>query len=406
MGAGAGASAAEVTAMRRAIVLATRGLGATSPNPIVGAVVLDRTGAVAGEGFHERAGGPHAEVLALAAAGARAAGGTVVVTLEPCAHSGRTGPCTAALRAAGVARVVYGVDDPDPRAGGGAGLLRAAGITVVGGVLAEEAAAGNEAWLTAVRRARPFVTWKYAASLDGQVAAADGSSRWITSASAREDVHLLRAQVDAIIAGRGTVAADDPSLTARPVGASAPRPPVRVVVDSRAALAAGRRWRVFDTAAPTLLAATTAAADGPVAALRERGVDVIRLPATPAGVDLVALLAELFRRGLRSVLVEGGPTLAGSFIDEGLVDRVVGYLAPVLLGSGRWPALRARSVPGIAAAPRLRLDGLARIGPDLRITARPVDRHIDRQHVEQQHVEHQHVDRQHVEHQYVEHEEA
>ncbi len=187
--------------MRRAVELAARGLGTTSPNPVVGCVVLDAAEEIVGEGWHQVAGGPHAEVVALAAAGERARGGTAVVTLEPCSHTGRTGPCTTALRDAGVRRVVYAVADPHPVAAGGAGVLRAADVDVEGGLLQAEAERLNEAWLHSVRRGRPFVIWKYGASLDGQIAAADGTSRWITGEAARRDSHRLRARVDAIRSG-------------------------------------------------------------------------------------------------------------------------------------------------------------------------------------------------------------
>jgi diaminohydroxyphosphoribosylaminopyrimidine deaminase/5-amino-6-(5-phosphoribosylamino)uracil reductase len=356
------ASETEVAAMRRAVALAARGLGGTSPNPVVGCVVLDADGRVAGEGFHERAGGPHAEVTALAAAGAAARGGTAVVTLEPCAHTGRTAPCTDALRAAGIARVVVAVRDPHPSAGGGAETLRAAGIAVEVGVLADEAARGNEAWLTATRLGRPHVTWKYAASLDGRVAAADGSSRWISSEDSRADAHRLRAEADAIVVGSGTVLTDDPRLTVR--GVDQRKPLLRVVVDSNAKTPPTAR--VLDRAAPTLVAV---APDADAHHLPE----VVRLPRAAGGLDLRALLRALHHRDVRGVLLEGGPTLAGSFLAERLVDRVVGYLAPVLLGGGGLPALAGPGAPTLAAAPRLRLDDVRRVGPDVRLIARFVE---------------------------------
>ena len=345
------ASAAEQAAMRRALELAARGLGATSPNPVVGCVVLGADGRVVGEGWHERAGGPHAEVVALAAAGDAARGGTAVVTLEPCAHTGRTGPCTRALLEAGVARVVHAVDDPSAVAGGGARALREAGVQVEGGVLAEAAERVGEAWLTSVRRGRPHVTWKLAATLDGRSAAADGTSRWITSAQSRAEVHRLRASVDAVVVGVGTVLADDPALTARDAaGAPTGRQPLRVVVDS-----AGRTpptARVLDAAAPTWVA--TAAEVG-------AGAD--------GRVDLVALLAQLRSRGAVSVLLEGGPTLAGAFLADGLVDRVTAYTAPVLLGAGP-PALAGAGITTITDALRLDVDDVARVGGDVRVSGR------------------------------------
>ncbi|MEW1718763.1 bifunctional diaminohydroxyphosphoribosylaminopyrimidine deaminase/5-amino-6-(5-phosphoribosylamino)uracil reductase RibD [Streptomyces sp. NPDC093109] len=355
----------DADAMRRAIALAARGLGSTSPNPVVGCVVLDASGHLAGEGFHHRAGGPHAEVHALRAAGDLARGGTAYVTLEPCAHTGRTGPCARALIDAGIARVVYAVADPTPQARGGAETLRAAGVTVEQGLLAEEAEAGNAAWLTSVRLGRPHVTWKYAATLDGRSAAADATSRWITSAEARADVHRLRAEADAVVVGSGTARTDDPHLAAR--GVEGAVQPLRVVVDTDAT-AVRPGARVLDDAAPTLIAiaedAAPAVADAP-----DR--TTVRLPrAAERGLDIPALLAALHARGVRSVLLEGGPALAGSFVAAGAVDRVIGYLAPVLLGAGP-AALADAGITTITEALRLRLTETVRIGPDLRITAVP-----------------------------------
>ncbi|MEV0157110.1 bifunctional diaminohydroxyphosphoribosylaminopyrimidine deaminase/5-amino-6-(5-phosphoribosylamino)uracil reductase RibD [Micromonospora sp. NPDC050686] len=340
-------------AMRRAVALAARGLGTASPNPVVGCVLLDPDGAVVGEGFHAYAGGPHAEIVALAQAGRRAKGGTAVVTLEPCDHVGRTGPCSLALINAGVNRVVIAVPDPNPVAAGGARTLRDAGVQVEFGVRAAEAEAGNVAWLTSTRRGWPYVVWKYAATLDGRSAAADGTSMWITSEAARTDVHALRGTVDAVIAGVGTVLADDPRLTARNLrdGTLAIRQPLRVVVDS-----AGRTpvdARVRDAAAPTWVATATEVGAGP-----------------DGRVDLPALLAELHRRGVRAALLEGGPRLAGAFLAAGLVDQVVGYVAPRLLGAGP-TALVDAGVTTIAEAIDLEITDVTRIGPDVRITAQP-----------------------------------
>jgi diaminohydroxyphosphoribosylaminopyrimidine deaminase/5-amino-6-(5-phosphoribosylamino)uracil reductase len=356
------ASPLEVESMRRAIALAARALGATSPNPPVGCVLLDAAGTLVGEGFTAPAGGPHAEAVALRAAGARARGGTAVVTLEPCRHHGRTPPCTDALLAAGVARVVYAVTDPHPLGGGGGGVLRAAGVSVEDGVLEAEAALGNEAWLTALRLGRPFVTWKYGATLDGRVAAADGSSRWITGPAARADGHRLRAESDAVVVGSGTVRLDDPQLTVR--DAEARRQPLRVVVDSGARTPAAAR--VLDGAAPALVAVAEDAGAGHL----EGRAEVVRLPRAPGGLDLDALLAALYTRDVRSVLLEGGPTLAASFLAAGLVDRVVAYLAAALIGGGGLPALAGPGAATIDAAWRLRLDGVERLGNDVRLTAR------------------------------------
>lgn len=359
------ATAAKNNAMRRAITLAARGLGATSPNPVVGCVILDAAGEQAGEGFHQRAGGPHAEIHALREAGERARGGTAFVTLEPCNHTGRTGPCAQALTEAGVSRVVYAVGDPNPQATGGADTLRAAGIRVEQGLLADEAEAGNAAWLTSVRLGRPYVLWKYAATLDGRIAAADATSRWITSPEARADVHRLRAEADAVVVGSGTARADDPQLGVRGIeGASQP---LRVVVDT-GATAVRPGARVLDDTAPTLIAV---ADDAETGHLPEEAV--LRLPraATGPGLDIQALLAALHGRGVRSVLLEGGPVLAGAFVAAGAVDTVVGYLAPVLLGAGP-AALADAGISTISRALRLDVTETVRLGPDLRITAVPV----------------------------------
>ncbi|MEU5719554.1 bifunctional diaminohydroxyphosphoribosylaminopyrimidine deaminase/5-amino-6-(5-phosphoribosylamino)uracil reductase RibD [Streptomyces sp. NPDC020403] len=359
------ATAADITAMRRAITLAARGLGATSPNPVVGCVVLDVTGQQAGEGYHRRAGGPHAEIHALREAGEAARGGTAYVTLEPCNHTGRTGPCAQALLDAGVRRVVYAVADPNPQATGGADTLRAAGVQVEQGLLAEEAEAGNTAWLTSVRLGRPYVLWKYAATLDGRTAAADATSRWITSPESRADVHRLRAEADAVVVGSGTARADDPQLGVR--GIEGAVQPLRVVVDT-AATAVRPGARVLDGTAPTLIAVGE---DADTAHLPEDAV--LRLPraATGPGLDIAALLAALHARGIRSVLLEGGPVLAGSFVAAGVVDTVVGYLAPVLLGAGP-AALADAGISTLSQALRLDVTETARFGPDLRITAVPV----------------------------------
>ncbi len=361
------AAAAEESAMRRAVALSARGLGRTSPNPVVGCVVLDREGHVVGEGWHQRAGGPHAEVHALAEAGDDARGGTALVTLEPCDHTGRTPPCTRALLDAGVRRIVYAVADPTPAASGGARTLAAAGVDVSGGLLEAEAAEVNAPWLTSMRHGRPHVTWKYAATLDGRVAAADGTSRWITSAEARADVHRLRAEADAVLAGSGTARADNPHLAVR--GVPGARQPLRVVLDTEAAVVRPGA-RVLDDAAPTLIAV---AADARTAVLPEE-TEVLRLPRAESspGLDISALLSALHAREVRAVLLEGGPTLAGAFVAAGVVDRVVGYLAPVLLGAG--PAvLGAARITTLTDALRLTMTGTARLGPDLRVTAVPAD---------------------------------
>jgi diaminohydroxyphosphoribosylaminopyrimidine deaminase/5-amino-6-(5-phosphoribosylamino)uracil reductase len=360
------ASPVEHEAMLRAVSLAGRGLGTTSPNPVVGCVILDPAGTIIGEGFHAYAGGPHAEVRALAAAGDRARGATALVTLEPCDHTGRTGPCSQALISAGVARVVVAVADPNPVAGGGAHTLREHGVDVEMGVAMAPAHAGNVAWLTATRRAaagdpRPFVIWKFATTMDGRSAALDGTSQWISSPDARADVQDLRATVDAIIVGVGTVLADDPHLTARTgAGALANRQPVRVIVDSTGRTPA--QARVRDGAARTWVATAAGVGAGGAGG------------ATPDGrVDLRRLGAALYERGCRRVLLEGGPTLAGAYLREGLVDEVVGYVAPKLLGAGP-AALAAAGVGTLGEAIDLELVDVRRVGPDVRITALPKGR--------------------------------
>ncbi|WP_442815107.1 bifunctional diaminohydroxyphosphoribosylaminopyrimidine deaminase/5-amino-6-(5-phosphoribosylamino)uracil reductase RibD [Streptomyces sp. NBC_01298] len=351
-------------AMRRAIELAARGLGSTSPNPVVGCVITDASGAVVGEGWHERAGGPHAEIHALNAAGPAARGGTAYVTLEPCDHTGRTGPCAQALIAAGITRVVYAVSDPNPQASGGGATLRAAGIDTAAGLLAEEAEAGNAAWLTSVRLGRPYILWKYAATLDGRIAAADGTSQWISSPESRADVHRLRAESDAVVVGSGTLRADDPHLAVRGIdGFTAADQPLRVVLDTHATIRPTAR--VLDEAAPTLIAVAEDADTRHLA-----GVELARLPYDKYGISVDALLRELYGRGIRSVLLEGGPTLAGAFVAAGAVDKVVGYLAPVLLGAGPL-ALADAGIGTLADALRLRITETVRVGTDIRVTAVP-----------------------------------
>lgn len=332
----------EERAMRAAIAASEQARGTTSPNPPVGCVILGAGGAVVGVGSTRPPGGPHAEVVALRAAGERARGGTAVVTLEPCSHTGRTPPCTDALIAAGVVRVVHAVSDPNPLASGGAERLRAAGVEVVSGLLADEVATGPlRAWLHFARTGRPHVTWKYAATLDGRSAAADGTSKWISSAESRADVHRIRGRVDAIIAGTGTVRADDPHLTARaPDGTLLERQPLRVVIgDSEIPATA----KVLDDAAET-----------------------VQLP----GGDPRAALAALAERGVVDVLLEGGPRLAGAFVRAGCVDRVLAYVAPALLGAGP-AALGEAGVGSISQAWRLQIEETTMSGPDVRISAVP-----------------------------------
>ncbi|WP_344044522.1 bifunctional diaminohydroxyphosphoribosylaminopyrimidine deaminase/5-amino-6-(5-phosphoribosylamino)uracil reductase RibD [Nocardioides panacihumi] len=296
----------ERATMRRALELAASPDAPLWPNPRVGCVLLAPDGSILAEGHHRGAGTPHAEADALALAGSAARGATAVVTLEPCNHTGRTGPCSEALIAAGVRRVVHAQADPNPVAAGGAERLRAAGVEVEGGLLADEARALNAVWTRATELQRPFVTWKFASTLDGRSAAADGSSRWVSSTAARRDTHRLRALADTMLVGTNTVAVDDPELTVRderdrPVGVQ----PLRVVMGLRD-LPTGKR--VFNDRAETLH-------------LRTR--------------DPHQALKELWVRDRRHVFLEGGPTLAAAFLRAGLVDEIVAYVAPMLLGSGR-----------------------------------------------------------------------
>ncbi len=328
-------------AMRRALELAAMG-PAGGPNPQVGCVLLSPDGTVIAEGYHRGAGTPHAEVDALnRLAPGDAAGATAVVTLEPCNHQGRTGPCAAALVAAGVARVVFALRDPHERASGGAERLRAAGVDVVEGVLAEESAALNEHWLAAVASGRPWVTAKWASSLDGRIAAADGTSRWITGPVAREDVHHRRATHGAIVVGTGTALADDPGLTARAAdGTLLPVQPVPVVVGERD------------------LPADAAVRRHPRPLLRIREHD-------PHGA-----LAAIAAAGVTSAFLEGGPTLVSAFLAAGLVDEVLVYLAPTLLGG---PRLATTDLGVATISDRLRLEvrEVRTLGTDLLVVARP-----------------------------------
>jgi diaminohydroxyphosphoribosylaminopyrimidine deaminase/5-amino-6-(5-phosphoribosylamino)uracil reductase len=327
----------------QALVLATAAgeavRGTTSPNPPVGCVVLDADGELVGTGATAPPGGPHAEVVALARAGERARGGTAVTTLEPCNHTGRTGPCSVALVTAGIAHVHYAAADPTPQAAGGAAHLRAAGVTTS---TTGTDPAPLRAWLHRQRTGRPHVTWKLAASLDGRTAAVDGTSRWITGPQARAQVHAERARVDAIVVGTGTALADDPALTARhPDGTLAGHQPLRVVVGHRP-LPAGAQ--LLDDTAVTLLLDTH---------------------------DPHAVLAALTDHP--DVLLEGGATLAGAFAAAGLLDRVVAYVAPVLLGAGP-AALGDAGVGTIARALRFEVESVELVGADVRMVLGPAER--------------------------------
>jgi diaminohydroxyphosphoribosylaminopyrimidine deaminase/5-amino-6-(5-phosphoribosylamino)uracil reductase len=325
--------------LRRALQLAATGPW-PDPNPRVGCVVVSPAGEVVGEGFHRGAGTPHAEAAALAAAGDRARGATAYVTLEPCSHTGRTGPCAEALVQAGVARVVFAQHDPNPAASGGAAMLRAGGVEVTGGVLEDDAAALNERWARTIRLGRPLVTWKLATTLDGRSAAADATSQWITGEPARADVHALRASRDAVLVGTGTLLADDPRLTVRmPHGELAQRQPLRVVMGLRDVPATAR--------------------------VHEGPGDIVHLRTH----DPVQALDTLWHSGVRDVWLEGGPTLAAAFLSAGLVDDVIAYVSPALLGAGR-SAVGDLGITTMDDILRLDLVGVERVGRDVRIEAR------------------------------------
>ena len=346
----------EREAMARAVELAWRGWGRAWPNPLVGAVVL-RDGDIAGEGWHGEYGGTHAEPLALAAAGDRARGGTLVVTLEPCAHQGKTPPCVDAILSAGVRRVVVALSDPNPLAAGGAVRLRSAGIEVEVGLLADEAAAQNAAFLHVLKDpSRPFVALKLATSVDFRIADRDGRSRWVSGPAARAYVHWLRAGFDAVGVGVGTARADDPALTAR--GDPPPRLPLRRVVFDRALELPTTLRLVTDQPAATTVIGAPDAPDQRALALEARGVHVLRAP------DAAAALAGLRAAGIGSLLVEGGGRVAGELLDAGLVDRFYGITAPVWLGDAAVPAVRGLGSAPLADARRWRVVERRALGPD------------------------------------------
>jgi len=337
--------------MRRALALAARGLGETNPNPVVGCVVV-KEGRVEGEGFHARAGGPHAEVEALGRAGARARGATLYLTLEPCAHFGRTPPCAPLVRDSGVRRVVAALRDPSPLVDGrGLALLRRAGIAVTTGVLAEDAALLNERFLVSVREGRPFVLLKAALTLDGRIATASGDSKWITSPAQRSQARWLRRLHDGVLVGIGTVLADDPLLQPSP---RPRRPFVRVVLDSGLRLPARSRLvRSARSAAPVLLL-TTSRDPRRRRRLERHGVNVLVVPGGPGRVSLPKALDALWERGVRSLMVEGGSEVLGSFLSARLVDQVALFRAPLLLGGrGSHPALGGPDPKSVAEALRL-----------------------------------------------------
>ena len=355
--------------MRRALELAERGRGLTSPNPMVGAVVVTPEGEVVGEGFHARAGGPHAEVDALRAAGARARGATLYVTLEPCSHHGRTPPCATAVIEAGVTRVVAAISDPNPLVSGrGFAELRAAGIAVVTGPGAVEAERQNQVFLTAMRERRPHVTLKAGMTLDGKIADLHGGSRWITGELARQRAHRLRSEADAIVVGIGTVLRDDPELTVR-LPQPWPREPLRVVLDTGARIPVGARLIRAGRPSSAVIAVGAAAPPARLEAIAATGATIVPCRTRDGRVDLGALLMELFAREVRAVLVEGGGEVHGAFLDAGLVDRVAMFAAPLLIGGRGATPVVGGSGRELKSAVRLGSFTVTPLGDDLLVEA-------------------------------------
>ena len=351
--------------MARALVLAARGFGRTHPNPPVGAVLV-KGSRVIGEGFHRRAGGPHAEVAALRRADAGTAGATLYVTLEPCTHFGRTPPCVDAVLDARIARVVVGMRDPNPQVcGRGLRRLRQAGVSVSTGVLETECRRLLSGYHTYVTMRRPLVVLKLAASLDGRIATATGASRWITGARARRCSHEMRNRLDAVMVGAGTVRADDPRLTCRAPGG---RDPIRIVLDGRLSISPRSRVLRVRSQAPTWVFAAQDASERRAAALARAGAEVIRLRGRGT-VDLPRVLRELWLRGVTSVLIEGGATLAAAALRARLVDRIVLFLAPMIIGGDGVPAVAALGTKRVAGAVQLRNLKIDRVGEDLVIEA-------------------------------------
>lgn len=352
--------------MARALELARRGEGFVEPNPQVGAVVLAADGRVVGEGWHERHGGPHAEVVALSAAGEEARGGTLVVTLEPCCHHGKTPPCTDTVIAAGIRRVVVGAGDPFPAvAGGGIARLRAAGLEVESGVLSAEAERLTAPFRRLVTSGRPWVIAKWAMSLDGRIAAASGSSNWISGEASRGVVHALRGRMDAILVGIGTALADDPLLTARPPGH---RVPLRVVVDSAARLPPESRLVQSAHEVPILVAVGPEAPEDRVATLRSLGCRIWRGAEADRDVRLASLLGHLGGQRLTNLLVEGGSEIFGSLRDAGFIDEVWAFVAPKLVGGSRSPAaIGGEGAWLVDNGQRIAVEGVMPLGDDLLI---------------------------------------
>ncbi|HYH52273.1 MAG TPA: bifunctional diaminohydroxyphosphoribosylaminopyrimidine deaminase/5-amino-6-(5-phosphoribosylamino)uracil reductase RibD [Acidimicrobiia bacterium] len=361
--------------MGAAVAEGERGRLTAPPNPWVGCVIVDSGGEIVGRGFHRRAGEPHAEIHALGEAGDRARGGTAYVTLEPCAHHGRTPPCAPALVEAGVHRVVVAVVDPDDRvAGRGVEILRSAGVDVAVGVGVEAAARSLAPYLHHRHTGRPLCLLKTAASLDGRTAAADGTSQWITGPEARADAHRFRAESGAVVVGAGTAVADHPALTFRDLqfeDGLIPDQPLRVLLDAAGRVSA--TGALFDpTLAPTLVLTTEAADPETRRAWKEAGADVEDVPAAHGGIDVRAALMALGRRGILQAMIEGGATLHGAFLRGGLVDRMVVYTGGVVLGAGGRPLFAGPGPATLEDASRWRLAGVHQLGRDARLDWEPV----------------------------------
>ena len=353
--------------MARALELAARGLNTTHPNPRVGCVIAAGSTVIA-EGWHVQAGGLHAEADALAKAGDAARGATAYVTLEPCCHSGRTPPCTAALIAAGIRRVVYGAADPNPRVnGGGEQALRSAGIDVNGGLLAAESERLNSGFMLRMRRGWPLVRTKIAASLDGRTALADGRSQWLTCEAARQDVQRWRARSAAILTGVGTVLADDPALNVRESGRALPVQPLRVILDSTCRTPPAARI----LARPGTVLLFAGGDNARRAVLSARGTLVETAPAAARGVDLEAVLRRLAELEINEVWVEAGPTLNGALLAAGLVDELVVYLAASVLGASARGMFDTPPLASLAVRPEFRLQSARHLGDDLRLIYTP-----------------------------------
>ncbi len=352
--------------MARALRLAHKGLYSTTPNPRVGCVIV-KDGAIVGEGWHRKAGEAHAEVEALRVAGSAARGATVYVTLEPCSHHGRTPPCAAALIEAGVARVVAAMEDPNPQvAGRGMAMLVDTGISAQCGLLAAEASDLNVGFVARMSRGRPWVRLKLAASLDGRSALLNGVSQWITGPAARQDGHRWRARACAILSGIGTVRDDDPQLNVR--GVATERQPCKVVVDSRLELSPEARVLVGGD----LLVATAVENEGKAALLRTRGAEVMPFSNGGGKVDLAALMAELARRGVNEVHVEGGGRLNGALLRDGLVDELLLYLAPCLIGDKARGMFDLPELTTLDGKRQLSVHDMRMVGSDLRVVARVI----------------------------------